>query len=48
MVVNFWYVMLNEAKEKLQLPLKKQSQIMAFRRNVEKFIGEAVGPGEFF
>jgi len=43
--VNFWYVMNNDSKENVTLPLKKQSQIMAFRRNVEKFIGDAIGHG---
>jgi hypoxia-inducible factor 1-alpha inhibitor (HIF hydroxylase) len=41
--VNFWLRMKSETKD-VQLPIKKHSQIMAFRRNIEKFIGETMGP----
>lgn len=42
--VNFWYVMRNDTKaEDIQFPLRKQTQIMAFRRNIEKFIADTMG-----
>jgi len=41
--VNFWFVMPNDKLEPLQLPIKDQSRIMALRRNIEKFIGDAMG-----
>lgn len=36
--------MINENKDQIALPLKKHSNIMAFRRNIEKFIADAMGP----
>lgn len=42
--VNFWYVMKDDKIEDVSFPLKKQTHIMAFRRNIEKFIAQTMGP----
>jgi len=38
--------MLNDVKADIEFPIKKQSQIMALRRNIERFIGDAMGPNQ--